>query len=242
MKKVLNLYAGIGGNRKYWADYEVTAVEHDPEIAKVYKQLYPNDIMVVGDANSYLEKHYMEFDFIWSSPPCPTHGQYRHNVGVIGKGFDPVIPDMTGLYGAIIFLKTYFKGLWVVENVKPYYETLISSSFELHRHLFWGNFTVEEKEFKPAKIRSKNKISDFDDHEIVAASKIKNKRKSLRNCVNPDLGLHIISCAFKDKDSEIEKLKNIIADEEERKRERKIMNNYIYGAKYSPRNPEMDKS
>ena len=28
--KVLNLYCGIGGNRKLWEDVEVTAVELDP--------------------------------------------------------------------------------------------------------------------------------------------------------------------------------------------------------------------
>ena len=39
--KVLNLYAGIGGNRKLWPDdkIEVTAVELNPEIAKKVKML-----------------------------------------------------------------------------------------------------------------------------------------------------------------------------------------------------------
>jgi len=41
MKKVLNLYAGIGGNRKHWVDVEVTAIEYNQEIADVYKQLHP---------------------------------------------------------------------------------------------------------------------------------------------------------------------------------------------------------
>ena len=37
--KVLNLYAGIGGNRKLWVvdEIEVTAVEINPEIAKIYQ-------------------------------------------------------------------------------------------------------------------------------------------------------------------------------------------------------------
>ncbi len=189
--KVLNLYCGIGGNRKHWKDCEVTAVEFDPAIAKVYQELYPNDTVIVGDANEYLQEHFAEFDFIWGSPPCPSHGQYRHNVGVIGKGFAPIIPEMTTLYGAIVFLQTYFKGKWVFENVKPYYGTLVEPAFEMHRHLFWGNFIAEKKEFKPAEIRSKNKISDFDGYEVVAASKIKNKRQVLRNCVDSELGLHI---------------------------------------------------
>ena len=68
--KILNLYAGIGGNRKLWGnEHEVTAVEYLPEIAKIYKENFPNDSVVIADAHKYLEEHYSEFDFIWSSPP-----------------------------------------------------------------------------------------------------------------------------------------------------------------------------
>jgi DNA (cytosine-5)-methyltransferase 1 len=193
--KILNLYAGIGGNRKLWGNRDVTAIEADEAIANVYQSIYPTDTVVVGDSIEFLEKHFKEFDFIWVSPPCPSHGQYRHNVGVIGKGFKPLIPDMS-LYAQIIFLQYYAIGKWVVENVKPYYVPLIKPSFELHRHLFWANFTVEDKGFKPAKIRSKNKISDFDGFEIVSNSSIKNKRQVLRNCVLPELGLYILENAI----------------------------------------------
>ena len=189
--RVLNLYAGIGGNRELWTGCDVTAVEYDPAIAEVYAERFPKDIIVIGDALEYVQQHYSEFDFIWASPPCPTHGQYRHNVGVIGKGFDPVIPDMTSLYGLIVFLQTYCKGKWVVENVKPYYTPLILPSFELHRHLFWANFTAGHKTFKRAEIRTKNKISDFECGHIVKASRITNKRQALRNCVDAQLGLHV---------------------------------------------------
>ena len=42
--RILNLYAGIGGNRKLWGDeHEITAVESEKYIADAYKQLYPND-------------------------------------------------------------------------------------------------------------------------------------------------------------------------------------------------------
>jgi DNA (cytosine-5)-methyltransferase 1 len=193
--KILNLYAGIGGNRQLWTGHEVTAVEYDPEIAAVYSKLYPNDVVIVGDAISYLEKHYAEFDFIWASPPCPSHGQYRHNVGVVGKGFAPIMPDMT-LYSQIVFLQHYAKNKWVVENVKPYYEPLIAPTFEMQRHLFWSNFFVPPRKFNKSDIRHKNKISDFDGHEIVAASKISNKRQALRNCVDSELGLYILSAAI----------------------------------------------
>jgi len=194
--KVLNLYAGIGGNRKYWDNCDVTAVEIDPEIAAVYKKLYPNDTVIVGDAHEYAEHNYKEFDFIWASPPCPSHGQYRHNVGVLGKGFDPIMPDMT-LYSEIIFFQTYFKGIYVVENVKPYYHALINPAFELQRHLFWSNKTVIPTSFKPSAIRTKNKISDFEGYEIIENSKIKNKRQVLRNCVDPEVGKYIYQTIFK---------------------------------------------
>ena len=192
--KILNLYAGIGGNRRRWDGHEVTAVEYDPAIADVYKALYPNDTVVVGDAVAYLESNYAAFDFIWASPPCPSHGQYRHNVGVIGKGFAPIMPDMT-LYAQIVFLQHYAKGKWVVENVKPYYTPLVPATFELQRHLFWANFNVPPHKFGKSDIRHKNKISDFDGYEIVAASKIKNKRQALRNCVEAEVGEYILRCA-----------------------------------------------
>ena len=96
--RILNLYSGIGGNRKLWDHkHQITAVEYDPKITEVYSKLYPSDKVIVGDANQYLVDNYMNFDFIWASPPCPSHSQYRHNVGVLGKGFDPIIPDMTTL-------------------------------------------------------------------------------------------------------------------------------------------------
>lgn len=45
--KILNLYAGIGGNRKLWnGDIEVTAVEIDPKIAAIYQDFFPNDKVI----------------------------------------------------------------------------------------------------------------------------------------------------------------------------------------------------
>jgi len=192
--KILNLYAGIGGNRTLW-DGEITAVEHDPAIAEVYSELFPEDEVIVGCAHEYLGKHFSEFGFIWSSPPCPSHGQYRHNVGVLAKGYKPLLPDMR-LYSEIVFLNTYFKGKFVVENVKPYYQPLIAPVAVLQRHFFWSNFEIPERKFMPGKIRTKNKISDFENGDIVANSKIKNKRQVLRNCVNYELANYIYNCAF----------------------------------------------
>jgi DNA (cytosine-5)-methyltransferase 1 len=196
--RILNGHAGIGGNRALWgSEHEIVAVELDPAIAAVYQELYPDDTVVVADVNEYMLDHYSEFDMIWLSPPCPTHGQYRYNVGVRGKGFRPAIPDMTGLYGAIVFLESHFEGLWAVENVKPYYEPLIQPTVILQRHLVWANFDIAPKAFAPKQVRSKNKISDYDDLGVdLTGTKISNKRQVLRNAVDPELGLHVLLAAL----------------------------------------------
>ena len=125
--KILNLYSGIGGNRKLWGnDHEITAIELDPKIAKIYQDFFPNDKVIVADAHQYLLEHFSEFDFIWSSPPCPTHIRLNNcfTVGKTEKTTNPVLyPDMT-LYQQIILLREHFKDKFVVENVISYYEPL----------------------------------------------------------------------------------------------------------------------
>ena len=107
IKNVLNLYSGLGGNRKHWEDVRVTAIELNPEIAGIYSDFYPEDEMVIGDAHDYLLKYYDKYDFIWSSPPCQTHSQIRYNLGVKNRGTKAVYPDMK-LYEEILFLQCYF--------------------------------------------------------------------------------------------------------------------------------------
>jgi len=194
--KILNLYAGIGGNRKLWGDdHEITAVEYKPEIAKIYQDFFPKDKMVIGDAHQYLLEHFSEFDFIWSSPPCPTHSRVRFiaTYGHDGKiRQKPVFPDMK-LYEEIIFLKHYFKGKWVVENVVGYYEPLIVPQEE-GKHYFWANFPIIQikKQARGHKYSIDNlaKIKGFD------LGDIKGKRLLLRNCVEPGLGKYILNCAI----------------------------------------------
>lgn len=187
--KILNLYAGIGGNRRLWTGHDITAVEMDEDIANEYKRYFPDDTVIVGDAHKYLEEHYSEFDFIWSSPPCPTHGQYRYNVGL---GYKAVMPQME-LYAEIIFLKHYFAGKWIVENTRPYYEPLVKPSIILQRHYIWCNCEIDQKAFDAKMIRSKNKISDYENTGFdISSSKIKNKRQVLRNAVDSELGMYIL--------------------------------------------------
>jgi len=197
--KILNLYAGIGGNRKLWTDCEVTAVEYDSDIAKIYKDLHPLDTVITGDAHQYLSDNYEEFDFIWSSPPCPTHS--RMNFLLKEKGTKMRFPDMK-LYEEILFMKHFFKGLWVVENVRSYYEPLIKPQ-EIQSHYFWSNFIISDTGLQRKKVRNDKGqtlkvkmeqqgifINNFYNYK-------RDKRTLLNNCIEPELGLHILSCATK---------------------------------------------
>lgn len=188
--KILNLYAGIGGNRKLWnGDIEVTAVEIEPKIAEIYKNLYPKDEVIVGDAHEYLKRHFRRFHFIWASPPCPTHSVLQ-----MCRFYDEKLnyPDMT-LYQEIILLKHFFKGKWVIENVNPYYETLIPPTFTIGRHYFWSS------DFILAPTVDSNYTSIRDNTKAMAEAygfDIENLkgvevRKVLRNCVVPEMGRYI---------------------------------------------------
>ena len=150
--KILNLYAGIGGNRKLWGDkHEIVAVEKNKDIAAVYKHFFPKDKVIVADAHQYLLDHYKEFDFIWSSPPCPTHSAIRR-CGVHKGQYVAVYPDMV-LYAEIIFLKHFAKCSWIVENVKSYYNHLIKP-FEVERHYFWSSFIITKAKLNDDRLHS----------------------------------------------------------------------------------------
>ena len=141
--KILNLYACLGGNRYKWGnDHDITAIELDPELAMLYKLRFPSDTVIVADAHQYLLDHYKDYEFIWSSPPCPSHSRAAFGSRTSDKAaHNPVFPDMT-LYEEIIFLQHYFKkGKYVVENVIPYYEPLIPAK-KRGRHLYWTNFAL----------------------------------------------------------------------------------------------------
>lgn len=200
--RILNLYAGLGGNRKLWTDVEVTAVEMNKEVAAVYRDYFPNDKVIVGDAHKFLLNHINEYDFIWSSPPCPTHSKLN-TFGVATGQKKLAYPDMK-LYEEIILLRSWFKGLWVVENVIPYYEPLIPAK-KIDRHLFWSNFNLGffEPEHKKIPHKEANNIPYLEKFYGYDLSKYKlgDKRQKLRNCVHPETGLYILNCAMNKKHS-----------------------------------------
>ena len=193
--KILNLYAGIGGNRAKWDDsYQITAVEWDADIAAVYRDRFPSDQLIIGDAHSYLLENYANYDVIWTSPPCQSHSSFRFNIGVRYRGVKPVYPDMS-LYQEILLLQSHFKGDWVVENVKPYYKPLIDPTITLQRHTFWSNKPIRFKDdWRVDNIRTAQ-IPDLQAYHQIDLSnyKIANKRQVLRNCVESHLGRYVLN-------------------------------------------------
>lgn len=198
--RILNLYAGIGGNRKLWGhSLDITAVEWDEKIAAIYADLWPEDKVIVGDAHQYLLDHYSEFDFIWSSPPCPTHSITNHYLNAQGVRR---YPDMS-LWQEIILLENFFaKGgrKYVVENVKSYYKPLIQPQ-ESGRHYFWANFKVPKMKGIKVGRFGMTKNGRTEGYELPKLgfdlSKYPgiNTEKTLRNCVDPEIGLAIFQAA-----------------------------------------------
>lgn len=196
--KILNLYAGIGGNRKLWGDeHEITAVEYNSKIAEVYKKMFPNDNVVVEDAHEFLRKNFREYDFIWASPPCPTHSvlqMTRYNDEKLKY------PDMR-LYQEIIWLQTFFKGKWVIENVKPYYAPLINPTFSIDRHFFWSSDFLLTPSFINNYTSIRNDIYKMAEKYNVDLNILKSTgvdcRLVLRNMVVPEIGKYIFENIIK---------------------------------------------
>ena len=208
--KVLNLYACLGGNRYKWnevkEDIEVTAIEYDEELAKLYQERFPNDTVIVADAHQYLLDHYKEFDFIWSSPPCPSHSRINYSFkNRKSEGFI-TYPDMS-LYQQIILLSNFFKGKFCVENVIPYYEPLITAK-KRGRHLYWTNFNLPSDlgerdapfiKIVPASKKPKNIIEDrckFHEIDLSNYNGKQSKEKIANNLVDYDAGRTIFETAL----------------------------------------------
>ncbi len=197
--RILNLYACLGGNRYKWGDdHDITAVEWDEELARLYQERFPKDKVIVADAHQYLLDHYKEFDFIWSSPPCPTHSKARY-WGFGKNGKKPVYPDLK-LYEEIIFLEYHFKGKYVVENVNPYYEPLIPAQ-KRERHHYWTNFKIPKivSDRNDTSLVQSSRIKDlckFHDYDFTKYKGKQRKLKIARNLVDYKAGKTILDTAM----------------------------------------------
>ena len=194
--KILNLYAGLGGNRYGWGDeHEIHSVEFDVLTADIYRSRFPKDHVTCVDAHGLLEDVYDEWaDFIWSSPPCQSHSSFRQNICVRYRGTRPMYPDMK-LWQEILFLQANATCDWVVENVKPYYTPLVAPSFTIGRHYFWSNKIIDTSLFVPRKSNIRTaQIEDLQTyHDIdLTGVKIRNKRQRLRNMVDHEVGKFVM--------------------------------------------------
>jgi DNA (cytosine-5)-methyltransferase 1 len=194
--RVLNLYAGLGGNRKLWDGCKVTAIESDSRIATIYQRLFPDDHVICTDAHQYLLDHADNFDFIWSSPPCQTHSKMMKATRHKKKRYSDL-----SLYQEILFLQHFFKGKWVVENVAPYYVPLIPATKKIGRHLFWCNFDFHAVDVKrpsgfinKSNLDGKKQLQDWlgiHYEENIYYGDNHCPAQILRNCVHPIIGLQI---------------------------------------------------
>jgi DNA (cytosine-5)-methyltransferase 1 len=207
--KILNLYACLGGNRYKWDEVakeaniqiEVTAVELDEELARMYKDRFPNDIVIIDDAHQYLLDHFKEFDFIWSSPPCPSHSRARYwSSSNYDTTTNAIYPDMK-LYEEILFLQHYYRtGKFVVENVIPYYEPLIQAQ-KRGRHLYWTNFNLPS-DLKDRKVQigagtnELNRLCEFHKIDISTYKGKQSMIKIARNLVDYEAGRTIFETAL----------------------------------------------
>lgn len=200
MVKILNLFAGIGGNRKAWSNHEIISVEINQDLARVYHQFYPEDLIIVDDVYKFLKRNELnKFDFIWASPPCTTH------TCMTGAN-KRLVPDVTGIYGLKLYFDSVYQNAYVIENTQPWYQPLIQPSVKLDRHYFWSNFFIPCGNFAP---RREKKYTSLTNPELLKFHNIPNfrlydktlrKEVILRNCCHYSIGEHILESYLKKPD------------------------------------------
>tara|TARA_R110000796_G_C14408892_1_gene418461 strand:- start:74 stop:688 length:615 start_codon:yes stop_codon:yes gene_type:complete len=192
--KILNCYAGAGGNRTLWGEeHEVTAIEINSDIASEYKYKFPNDEVIKTDSHQFLLHNYQNYDFIWSSPPCPSHSRLCYSQK------EKRYAEMS-LYQQIILLKNWFKGKYAIENVVPYYDYLVEPNVMIGRHPYWTNFKVQPLEVKNIDV-SRSTKEELSEYLGMPIPRI-NGALILRNSVEPRVGKHILDCAMNIKQQE----------------------------------------
>lgn len=190
--KVLNLYAGLGGNRRNWPDYlEITNVEIEEKLCEELRINFPHDSTIQGDALEYLKQNYSDFDFIWASPPCQSHSRINRINSSKYHRHDYIDPS---LYQIIIFLQENFKGGYIVENVIPYYG-LAFSPVIYGRHAFWSNFDIQCLNWIPPTFNLFDMpLKALQKHFKITTSKnmyigdSHDPKQPYRNAVEPELG------------------------------------------------------
>jgi len=199
--RVLNAYAGIGGNRHLWPDnWEVTAVELDERIAAVYARRYPADTVIVDDAHAYVLEHAAEFAAVWTSPPCPTHSRFaKVNASRYGKKLEPdprLMAEVAHLSSIDV--------AYVVENVHTYYRPAILPDLVTDRHYYW--MSTPPLMLAPVErtiigtwegySTSADDLADAYGLPRLERSSVPNRVRAMRNAVVPLEGLQIAEASF----------------------------------------------
>ena len=154
----------------------------------------------MADAHQYLLDNFKNFDFIWSSPPCPSHSKVRISQKN-RESFKFIYPDLK-LYEEIIFLDNFFDGKYVIENVTPYYEPLIPAQ-KRGRHLYWTNFilpnVINEIKLDGTLTNMKDEVtvlSKFHDYDFRKYKGEQAVNKMARNLVDYEAGKTIFETAL----------------------------------------------
>lgn len=204
--KILNLFAGLGGNRRTWSSHEITAVDFNPKIVNIYKKLYPNDLIIEKDVFDYLQEiDLLEYDFIWSSPPCQSHS---HMQVFTKNGRKAKLPMINQVLGLALWLKKYYPGPFVVENVVPWYGILKTNKLftvVIDRHLFYSNFKILPKSFDKGNnrhgsiggIMRESREYLMNKHHLPNwiledLSGVHDKDQIIRNCVDSKIGDYVL--------------------------------------------------
>lgn len=196
--RVLNAYAGIGGNRHLWpAHWAVTAVEWDPKVAAEYSRRYPADTVIVGDAHAAVMETAGDYDAVWSSPPCPTHSRLAL-VNVSRHGI-PLAPDPR-LWLEVEHLSSS-KIAYVVENVHTYYVPPVAPDLVSARHYYWASDVplMLTPLASSGQLRPDTTMAQFArlfGLPPLRHGAVSDARKAMRNAVDPIEGLEVASAAF----------------------------------------------
>lgn len=76
--KVLNLYACLGGNRLLWEDCEVTAIENDLELARMYQEIILLETVSKGEDARFKGKYVVENVIPYYDPLIQAQKRGRH--------------------------------------------------------------------------------------------------------------------------------------------------------------------
>jgi len=191
--------------------HQITAVELDPSVAGAYAKMFPLDNVVKADAHSFLLNNFEDFDFIWSSPPCPTHSKAQI-LNCKGKGQSPKYIDCQ-LWQEIILLKTFYRGVFAVENVVTYYEPLVKPSFKQGRHYYWTSSADKPayKKEEHAVLRLRKSVNELIEQYGLPKSileDVKDIRRCLRRMLNPKQGLEVFAMLTGGKDGRVHESDN----------------------------------